>query len=74
MRGATLILLAWNRWPMTRRCLDSLLATRPYAAEVIVVDNGSEPDPRASLESTFPGVTVLRLDRNRGFAGGCNAG
>jgi GT2 family glycosyltransferase len=64
----------WNQLELTQRCLRSLqrLERRPDA--VVVVDNGSAPDPRVALEATFPGLTVLRLGSNRGFAGGCNAG
>ena len=34
MRGAALIVLAWNQWTLTRRCLDSLLAQDLDAAEI----------------------------------------
>jgi len=64
----------WNQVELTQRCLRSLLALERAADAVVVVDNGSRPDPRAALEATSPGVTVLCLARNRGFAGGCNAG
>jgi GT2 family glycosyltransferase len=74
MRGATLILLAWNQWPMTRRCLDSLLATRPYAARVIVVDNGSTDGTLAGLAAYEGRVRVVALPANLGFVRGMNAG
>ncbi|RYD16215.1 MAG: glycosyltransferase [Lysobacteraceae bacterium] len=74
MRGATLILLAWNQWPMTRRCLDSLLATRPYATEVVVVDNGSTDDTLAGLAAYEGRVRVVALAENLGFVRGMNAG
>jgi hypothetical protein len=44
------------------------------AEQVIIVDNGSQPDPCRDLEVVWPGITVLRMQQNRGFAGGCNAG
>ena len=40
-RPATLVVLAWNQWELTRRCLESLCATDLSGAEVLVVDNGS---------------------------------
>lgn len=69
-----IVIPMWNQVELTRRCLRSVGRLDPPAAGVIVVDNGSAADPRAELESALPGITVVRLDRNRGFAGGCNAG
>jgi GT2 family glycosyltransferase len=64
----------WNQLELTQRCLRSLQELTPQPQHVIVVDNGSWPDPRPALESVLPGVSVVRLERNRGFAGGCNVG
>ena len=43
MRGVALIVLAWNKWPLTKRCLDSLLATDLDHAEVIAAGNAAAP-------------------------------
>ena len=72
-RKATLIVLAWNRWDLTRRCLDTLLATDLADAEVLVVDNGSTDETPQALEA-YRGVRVLRNPKNLGFVGGNNAG
>jgi GT2 family glycosyltransferase len=64
----------WNQLELTQRCLRSLSSLTRPPDQVIVVDNGSWPDPRAALETTRPGVIVLRQEHNRGFAGGCNVG
>ena len=40
--------------------------------EVIVADNGSTDDSLAFLEQHYPGLRVILLDRNYGFAGGYN--
>ena len=74
MRGAALIVLAWNQWPMTRRCLDSLLASAPFAAEVIVVDNGSSDGTDAGLAAYADRVRIVALPENLGFVRGMNAG
>jgi GT2 family glycosyltransferase len=42
--------------------------------EVIVVDNASGGDEVARIRGRFPGATVIELDQNVGFAGGCNRG
>jgi len=72
-RKATLIVLAWNRWDLTRRCLDSLLSTDLTDAEVLVVDNGSTDETPRALPA-YAGVRVLRNPTNLGFVGGNNAG
>jgi GT2 family glycosyltransferase len=64
----------WNQLELTQRCLCSLQQLERAPDQVIVVDNGSQPDPRATLEATLPGVAVVRLACNQGYAGGCNAG
>ncbi|MFI4970136.1 MAG: glycosyltransferase [Lysobacterales bacterium] len=73
-RGAALIVLAWNQWPLTRRCLDSLLASELDAAEVIVVDNGSSDETRAELAAYADRVRIVALAENLGFVRGMNAG
>jgi len=69
----TLVVLAWNRWPLTARCLSTLLATDLEGAEVLVVDNGSTDGTTEGL-SALDGIRVLTLPENRGFVGGNNAG
>jgi GT2 family glycosyltransferase len=73
MRVAVVVPM-WNQLELTQRCLRSLRQLTPQPQRVIVVDNGSWPDPRAALESVLPAVCVVRLERNCGFAGGCNVG
>jgi hypothetical protein len=72
-RSATLVVLAWNRWALTRRCLDSLRATDLTDAEVVVVDNGSTDETPAALAS-YGWVKVIRNPTNLGYVGGNNAG
>lgn len=74
MRGAALIILAWNQWPLTRRCLDSLLAQDLDEARIIVVDNGSEDETAEGLNAYAERVQLVRLPANLGFVRGMNAG
>ncbi len=57
----------------TLACLDSVARFTPEAHEILVVDNGSTDDTAAALERRG-GVTLIRHEENRGFAGGVNAG
>ncbi|MBL8299928.1 MAG: glycosyltransferase [Rhodanobacteraceae bacterium] len=72
--SASLILLAWNRWDLTARALDSLLATSLQGCEVIVVDNGSTDATRQALCAYADRVRLLHLPANLGFVRGNNAG
>jgi GT2 family glycosyltransferase/tetratricopeptide (TPR) repeat protein len=70
---ATIVIPAWNAWEHTERCLESLRPTLREADQVVVVDNGSTDDTRASLGS-YGWVEVVANDENRGFACACNQG
>lgn len=72
-RKTTLIILAWNRWYLTRRCLETLRRTDLTGAEVLVVDNGSTDETPERL-AELDGIRVLRLPENLGFVRGNNAG
>jgi GT2 family glycosyltransferase len=72
-RKATLVVLAWNRWELTRKCLDSLGQTDLSDTEVLVVDNGSTDQTPDALRR-YPWLRVLRNPQNLGFVRGNNAG
>lgn len=67
-----IIVLNWNRTDLTLACLRSLFAMDRLPDQVIVVDNGSRPDSTASIAAAFPQITLLRNERNLGFAAGNN--
>jgi hypothetical protein len=69
----TLIVLAWNRWDLTRNCLATLRDTDLEGAEVLVVDNGSTDETPTEL-AKLDGIRVLTLPSNLGFVRGNNAG
>ena len=73
IRKATLIVLAWNHWELTRRCLETLRATELPDAEILVVDNGSRDETPAELQR-IRGIRVITLPENQGFVRGNNAG
>jgi GT2 family glycosyltransferase len=71
---ATVIVLNWNGRRWIDECLASLLALDPLAAEILFVDNHSSDDSVAHVRAHYPGVRILALPDNRGFAAGNNAG
>lgn len=71
--SASVVILAWNNWPMTQGCLDVLRPTLDVDDEVIVVDNGSTDETPQGL-AEYRWVKLVANSTNRGFAGGCNDG
>lgn len=69
-----IVVLNWNEWEQTARCIESLQRLDYSPHDIIVVDNASSDDSVGQLRRAFPSVTLLEMERNLGFAGGCNQG
>lgn len=72
-----IILLNWNNWYETRKCLKSLEGIGYPAFEVVIVDNGSAEEERkkiGSFHTTCYALHTTYNDSNLGFAGGNNVG
>lgn len=68
----TVVVVTWQGRDLARSALQSLAAqTQPH--RVLVVDNASTDGTTDMLHSDFPGVELLALERNTGFAGGVAA-
>lgn len=67
-------ILNWNGKSWLEKFLPSVVATTYSNHEVCVIDNGSTDDSVAFLETTYPEVTIVKLDANYGFTGGYNKG
>jgi GT2 family glycosyltransferase len=69
----TFVILNWRQEDETLACVDSVLSQDAgVRAEIVIVDNESTEESRARLA---PGPwRLVALERNRGFAGGMNAG
>lgn len=76
--GVSIVVPVHGRVALTRRCLDTLLATLlasdPSACEVIVVDDASTDGTPELLDSYGEAIRRVRLSANRGYAGACNEG
>ncbi|QFQ12252.1 glycosyltransferase family 2 protein [Pseudoprevotella muciniphila] len=66
------VILNWNGVDMLRRFLPSVVKGCAREAEVIVADNGSTDASCEVVEREFPGVRLIRLPENYGFADGYN--
>ncbi|MDR1671120.1 MAG: glycosyltransferase family 2 protein [Alistipes sp.] len=72
MALSKVIILNWNGAAVLPRFLPSVVANTPPDVEVVVTDNGSTDGSVELLRRDFPGVRLVTLDRNHGFAGGYN--
>lgn len=70
------IVVNYNGGSMTIDCLRTILDSDwpPDAMEIVLVDNASTDGVAARVSTELPRVTVIRSDKNLGFAGGVNLG
>ena len=68
------VILNTNRREDTLACLRSLHTQDHKRLAVLVLDNGSSDGSNAAIRAGFPGVDILTLSENRGYAGNNNAG
>jgi GT2 family glycosyltransferase len=69
----SIVILNWNGSQHLRRFLPSVIINSNYDwAEIVVADNNSDDDSREVIDREFPGVKLIRLDLNYGFAEGYN--
>ncbi|RZS95195.1 glycosyltransferase family 2 protein [Cecembia calidifontis] len=72
--SVAVILVNWNGYALTKRCLLSLEKVSYWDFSVIVVDNASEDGSYEKLKSEFSFAVFLKNDKNLGFTGGNNQG
>jgi GT2 family glycosyltransferase len=70
----SIIIVSWNGLQHLRDCLTAVAGQQGVDAETILVDNASSDGTAEFVRAAFPWVRLVSLDRNRGFAGGNNAG
>lgn len=75
MDKAAVAILNWNGRELLEAYLPSVVTnSQVNGVTVYVIDNGSTDDSVAFINSRFPSVKVIKLERNYGFAGGYNKG
>jgi N-acetylglucosaminyl-diphospho-decaprenol L-rhamnosyltransferase len=73
----TVVIVNYLQWEHTAALTDQLRASRALhngSAEVVIVDNDSQPHPLAARLRRWPEVSLRRWGRNRGFARAVNEG
>lgn len=69
---AAVVILNYNGRALMEKYLPSVTANTPAEAEIIVADNGSTDGSAGWLQSAYPAMRLICLDRNYGFAEGYN--
>ena len=73
-REVAIVVLNWNNAQDTLACLQSLETVTYAELMTIVVDNGSSDDSVHKIHSAYPGITMIKLQENLGYAAGNNVG
>lgn len=73
-KPVAVVILNWNAYFDTARCLHTVLQSEHRAAYPIVVDNASTDGSYERLVADFPQVEIIRAEANLGYAGGNNRG
>jgi len=69
-----IVVVNWNNYEDTARCLQSLSELSYPSYQVTVVDNGSTDGSGERITEEFEWCDVLINESNLGFGGGCNTG
>lgn len=70
----SIVIPNWNGSKLLKGCLKSLHNQSFDNFEIIVVDNGSTDDSVSFVAKHYPGVRILELKKNLGFAVAANRG
>lgn len=73
----SVVIVNYRQWEETAALTRQILATpeaRRQAVEVVIIDNHSPRHPLAARLRRWPGVSLRRWQRNRGFARAVNEG
>ena len=73
MKRISIVILNWNGVGMLQKFLPKVVEySVSQDVEICVADNASTDDSVSYLEANFPGVRLIKLDKNYGFADGYN--
>tara|TARA_Y100000780_G_scaffold179369_1_gene164811 strand:- start:119238 stop:124442 length:5205 start_codon:yes stop_codon:yes gene_type:complete len=71
----SIILLCYNHWNYTKRCIDSILKnTTKITYELIIVNNNSTDETKSELEKLSNDIRIVNNNKNLNFSGGMNSG
>ena len=68
------LVLNWNGWQDTVKCVYSLMSLTYKDYKVVVLDDASSNDSVTRIREAHPEVTLIETSANLGIAGGNNVG
>lgn len=68
------IVLNWNGFDESVKCIDSLLDSNYSNLKILIVDNASTDDSVSLLTSKYPKIKLIKSNINGGYASGMNLG
>lgn len=74
MTNISIIIVHYNTFDLTQKCIASIYAYTYCSFEVIVVNNSDLDRPIDNLKETFPDLIIVHPNKNLGFAKGNNLG
>ncbi len=69
-----ILILNWNNYHDTKRCLDSLAKLSYSAYSIVLIDNGSTDKSGLQIKKEYQDIHHIKIEQNQGFAGGNNVG
>lgn len=69
-----MIVLNWNNFEDTDKCIQSLLAITDNRINIVIVDNHSTDNSVSLFKEKYGQIPLLISDSNKGYAGGMNLG
>lgn len=69
-----IVVLNWKKYAETKQCLDSIYGNGFWSRQVVLVDMESEPEVVSRLRPGYPGLEVIPVQENIGYAAGNNIG
>ncbi|MCU0423485.1 MAG: glycosyltransferase family 2 protein [Bacteroidia bacterium] len=66
------VIIHWNRRALLEQFLPALIKSTYSNVEIVLADNNSDDDSIAYVKETFPNITIVKNNKNYGYAGGYN--
>lgn len=74
LTAITVVIPAHNGGQLLLDCISAVVLSAAVRTSIVVIDNASADGSMERAVQAFPDIEILRNERNRGFAAGCNQG